>query len=184
MFQRFSSTLLLVATVSLASSQIKAAEISADAKVLLNSYIELFVERVATDWTSYQVCELYHKGYRNRVYLQRIFPAGEMPLDKDIDRREIWVRETAASVGAHLGLYVLSYVTQEAASQAFKHLPSEQPWTQADGKVLTKYAAKLHTSRIVLVYSETFLDPTVKSYLIDFIHEPSTFDPKTDSIAR
>lgn len=160
--------LVLAAFFAFAGSQAIAATGPRDGATSLSPYVDLFVARIAENWTEYRVCEFHGTQQPGDTYLSALFPGANPLSASKIHRRQIWVRQDSAQAGSHLGLVALEFATATAAAKVFARLASEEPGRRADGKVLTMYAVRRDEANILLVYSETFLDEAVRKFIEEF----------------
>jgi len=133
------------------------------------SISEAFTASVADDWGDFSLCQ-YTDGTAEDAYLKLFTPSGMFSSGHDIQAQHFLLRQHSESAGYDLGIYRITFGFQDQAQQAFAEVFTPAPQgTIADGKILTRYAARLSGKEIYLLRSKTFFDPAVKSYFDAFV---------------
>lgn len=120
---------------------------------------------------SYSICE--HVDRSNKLsYVIKLIPANELPAsDNAIMARYFVVQRHTESTGVDFSLYRIQFASNEAAMRALSRLPTGKTGTVADGKVLTRYAARLEANNVYIIRTQSFLDSAVRSFLESFARE-------------
>jgi hypothetical protein len=120
---------------------------------------------------SYSICE--HVDRSNKLsYVIKLIPANELlASDNAIIARHFVVQRHTESTGVDFSLYRIQFASNEAAMRALSRLPTEKTGTVADGKVLTRYAARLEANNVYIIRTQSFLDSAVRSFLESFARE-------------
>lgn len=120
---------------------------------------------------SYSICE--HVDRSNKPsYLIKLIPAKELPVSENaILARYFVVQKHTESTGVDFSLYRIQFPSNEAAMRAFSRLPKGKTGTIADGKVLTKYAARLEANHVYIIRTQSYLNSAAQSFLESFASE-------------
>ena len=120
---------------------------------------------------SYSICE--HVDRSNKLsYVTKLIPANELPTsDNAIMARYFVVQRHTESTEVDFSLYRIQFASNEAAMRALSRLPSGKTGTLADGKVLTRYAARLEANYVYIIRTQSFLDSAVRSFLESFARD-------------
>jgi hypothetical protein len=124
-----------------------------------------FVAEVTAGWDSYQVCEHHAPSVTRESFLARALGLDTAFRPRVRESKELTVRETSASPALHLGIAELEFTSAEAAARLHARGASTGPRFLAGTKILTRYVTLRQEQRVLVVYSETHLQPKVRQFL-------------------
>lgn len=128
---------------------------------------EHFVLNISKGWNSYSICE--HRDRAEQYsYLKQLLPKSHLPTRTAITTRHLVVQNRSDSTGIDLSIYQVTFESMEAAKRAFAEISDHPIGTIPDGKVLTKYAARLEECNLYIVRTQSVFDPTVATFLKSF----------------
>jgi hypothetical protein len=133
-----------------------------------------FVSQVTMGWQSYDVCEHHTTQAERAAFLTRALDIGSAARPQIREAKELSVRETSASPALHLGIAELEFPTVEDAARSYgREGPAGQRFF-AGTKILTRYISLRRDRRLLVVYSETHLQPSVQRFLQDLQARPTS----------
>ncbi|WKJ91732.1 hypothetical protein QZJ86_06230 [Methylomonas montana] len=128
---------------------------------------EHFVLNISQGWNSYSICE--HRDRAEQYsYLKQLLPKSQLPTRTTITTRHLVVQNHSDSIGIDLSIYQVTFESIEAAKPAFAEISDHPIGTIPDGKVLTKYAARLEGRSLYVIRTQSVFDPTVATFLKSF----------------
>lgn len=134
--------------------------------LILESIKKDFVQHITTGKSDFKVSEVIDKKDDKKAFLQKSLPSLYMPGKEKVSYKEIFVRFGKLPGHFHLGIIQLVYANEQLAQAAFKKITSSNKGRYfSNTKILTKYALKLKSNTMLVLYSETFIEPTMKSFL-------------------
>ena len=125
---------------------------------------EHFVDNVAGNWASFEVCE--HRAPRDdrKAFYSKVLELPPSALQRVVAWREITIRPASETYSVHLGVAELQFATA-AQAQSFAQPAKNTPRYLAASKILTRYVV-LHKERTALViYSESHARSEVGKFL-------------------
>lgn len=158
---------LIVALLSLVFISCAIAEKTAREPTSIDAVTDEFISSVSTSWESYSVCE-YRDRTEQHSYIKQLFPKTVLPQRSAIKARHLVVQRQADSSGLDLSIYQIQFAANEEAKRAFSELSERPSGTIPDGKVLTKYAARVEGQRVYVIRTQSIFDPAVISFLKSF----------------
>lgn len=158
---------LIVVLLPLVFISCATAEQTAREPASIDAVTDEFVSSVSVSWDSYSICE-YRDRTEQHSYLKRLFPKSQLPQQSAIKARHLVVQRQADSSGLDLSIYQIQFAANEEAKRAFLELSERPSGTIPDGKVLTKYAARLEGRRVYVIRTQSIFNPAVASFLKSF----------------
>lgn len=132
---------------------------------LLESMKKGFVQHITAGKSNFKVTEVADKEDDKKTFLQKSLPSLYMPGKEKVSYKEIFVRLDKQPGHFHLGIIQLDYANEQLAQAAFKKITSSSKGKYfSNTKILTKYALKLKSNTVLVLYSETLVDPAMKTF--------------------
>jgi len=131
-----------------------------------------FIDAVTAGWESYEVCEHHSRAASREAFFGKalgIVPAAALKVRES---KELTVREAGAGRALHLGIADIELPTPELASRVHRQPRSGGERFLADTKILTRYVTSRQERRVLVVYSETHLQPAVQRFLRELEAQP------------
>lgn len=129
-----------------------------------------FIQRVSTGWRSFELCEYRSINDDRIAYFAKALDFKRVPGVKVSGNKEFTLRENSGDRGVHLGIVELEFPTQQFAGRVNSPVSANMHQFFSGRKILTRYVSLQKDRRVIIVYSETYNDPTVGKFL-DQINE-------------
>lgn len=126
---------------------------------------ERFVDEMTAGWESFEVCSYHSRRGGREAFFSEALSLAPDAAGALRESKELIVRESSGGVAMHLGVAELEFRTAELAARVHQDTPAATQRFLAATKVLTRYVTLRKDRRILLVYSETHLQPGVKRFM-------------------
>lgn len=125
---------------------------------------EHFVDSIAKDWASFEVCE--HRSPRDdrKAFYSKALELAPNSLQRVVAWREITLRAAGETNTVHLGVAELQFATA-ASAQSFAQPAKNDPRYLAASKILTRYVVLQKERNALVIYSESHARPAIGKYL-------------------
>ncbi len=124
-----------------------------------------FIESVTSDWKDFKVCEYYSSAEDKKKFIAKSIDPSLTVDAQSVSYQEIYVTNQESAKSLHLGIVVVSYPISNNQPQINKLIKGEGYFKNT--KVLTWYILRKIESKVIIYYSETFLDAKVKKFFND-----------------
>ena len=136
----------------------------APAATPVDTTVDRFVREVTSGLGSFHIDQHQSPDEDRKVFVAKSFVLADANWRVE-DWKELHVLAAGGKPGFHLGLALLHFDTADAAARAYAKLPAPDAAFMAETKILTRFVALRRESEILLVYSETHLQPAVRKFL-------------------
>ena len=123
-----------------------------------------FVDEVTAGWQSFEVCEQHTRGGNRDAFFTAALNLAPGTA-RVREAAEITVRESGAGPALHVGIAELEFTSADAAARADAQAAGGAQRFLAGTKILTRYITSRQERRLLVVYSETHLQPRVQRFL-------------------
>lgn len=133
---------------------------------ILASIKNEFVQQITAGSNDVKVREINDTQDNKKIFLKKSLPGLYVPGNEKVAYKEIFVRLGKESGHYHLGVISLDYDDKQKARATFNKIKNNRKSKYfSNTKILTKYELLLKDKSVVVLYSETFIDPKVRSFL-------------------
>jgi hypothetical protein len=137
-----------------------------------------FVDEVTAGWQSFEVCEHHSRGASRDAFFTRALDLRPGSAGKVRESKELTVRESGAGPALHVGVAELEFPTAELAARVHGQPSASHQRFLAGTKILTRYVTSRQDRRLLVVYSETHLQPRVQRFLQQLEANPEQVWPQ------
>lgn len=152
--------LLLIFTLPLFLPCYAETETSADPMAELEAKLKTWASKHYED---YQLCEVFSKNGNKARFFEKTIGSDFVAAVEKVTSRELFVKDLAATVPAHIGFAVFHYKDQEAAKKAIEKVKPEGFLQET--KILTPYVLTNCGDTNILVYSESAADELIEGFM-------------------
>lgn len=136
---------------------------------ILESVKTKFVKQVTVGMDTYEVSEIYDRNDNKKELLKKALSNKYKPGGETLRHKEIFVKRVDDTSKFHLGVIQLQFTNPKAALEAYKSMFGQQVVGFFDNvKILTQYKALNRGDSVLVIYSETFIDPKVKQFINEY----------------
>ena len=132
---------------------------------LLETLKKEFVQQVSAGANDVKVSEITDKADDKKAFLKKSLPGLYIQGNEKVTYKEIFVRQGKQSGHFHLGMIKLEYGNKQKARAAMEKIKQGAKSSYfSNTKILTKYLLLVKDNAMLVIYSETFIDPVVRNF--------------------
>jgi len=133
---------------------------------ILDTLQSVFVKNIINGSNDFDLKVITDKADDKRLFLKKSLPNIYTQKNETIAYKEIFIRHKKEQGFYHLGLISLTYSTSGKAKNNFTEMKNKiKSKYFANTKILTKFNLLLSDNKIIILYSETFMDKKVNHFI-------------------